>query len=174
MVAGAGQSEDLVPMQVPRSLLGEVSRLIADYYAAPTQTAPGSNTGTPAPEDADEVREGEWSVEDFRALIADGREGPQRAGRVLDVLAKHPDSRVSYSKLATGAGLTEMQLRGGLSGLTWFCNQRWPDHGTRGIWPMRKTWARTERDDKIGESQYTLPAVHARRWLRARHGDPSC
>jgi hypothetical protein len=154
---------------VPRSLVGAVSRLIADHDTAtdgPEVDASGPD-GAGEPEDVDEVREGEWGVEDFRALIADGREGPARACRVLDVLAAQPDVRVSYSELAEGTGLTEMELRGGLAGLTWFCNERWPGQGER-MRPMRKTWARTERADTIGEAQYTLPASHARRWLRAR------
>lgn len=150
--------EELVPVHVPRSLLGEVYRLIADR-------TPGQLHAEPAD---DHPAAGEWTVEDFQTLLADGRPAAYNSGRLLDVLAERPDTAVGLAELAAEAGLQLGEAKGALAGLTQICHEIWPDHGTNGIWPMRKVWRRVDRPGQQGEIHYIMTARYARRWLRAR------
>jgi AraC-like DNA-binding protein len=58
----------------------------------------------------------------------------QTVARALDILAKQPDTRVSYASLATQLGMEKKNLQGILSTFTRTMHQRYK----RRKWPM--TW----------------------------------
>lgn len=166
--------EELVPIPVPRSRVNEVYRLLASPPAEASPAASAAPALAGLPDDGTTEHDSstvQWTVEDFRALIADGKTGTFRCTKMLDVLARRPDEAVGLRELEQEAGLGHNEVRGAVSGMTHFCGLRWPDADSRRIAPWTKIGRRIDRDDQRGEFAYALTASRARNWLRARQGD---
>lgn len=108
-----------------------------------------------------------WSVEEFRKLMIEPLGSVQTIARALDILAKQPDTRVSYTSLATQLGIEKKNLQGNLSAFTRTMHRRYK----RRNWPMTWVEALTTEPGLKSEFFYTMTATVAERWLTARAHD---
>ncbi|MEV5007545.1 MULTISPECIES: hypothetical protein [unclassified Streptomyces] len=91
----------------------------------------------------------------------------QTVARALDILAQQPDTRVSYTSLATQLGMEKKNLQGNLAAFTRTMHR----HYKRRNWPMTWVEALTNEPGLKSEFFYTMTATVAERWLTARaHG----
>lgn len=106
----------------------------------------------------------EWTVEDFRRLAIEPLSSVQAVARVLDLLAKQPDTRVSYTALADHLDMERKNLQGNLAAFSRAVRK----HYKRRNWPMTWVEALTDEPGLKSEFFYTMGASVAERWLRAR------
>ncbi|MEU6896822.1 hypothetical protein [Streptomyces virginiae] len=114
--------------------------------------------------DSDTLPVVEWTVEDFRRLAIEPLGSVQTVVRVLDFLAKQPDTRVSYTSIANHLGMEKKSLQGNLSAFTRAVRK----HYKRRNWPMTWVEALTSEPGLKSEFFYTMNASVAERWTRAR------
>ncbi|MFB7617333.1 hypothetical protein [Kitasatospora sp. NPDC056181] len=164
-----------VMVPVPAEHVTKVYAFLAELAAGEVATtatpavspALPDGSGEPAPVDDGKLPVVEWTVEDFRRLMIEPLGSVQAVARVLDVLADQPDTKVSYTTLATRLGMEKKNLQGNLAAFTRAVHR----HYGRRNWPM--TWVESLTDEpglKV-EFFYTMSAGTAGRWLKARAQD---
>ncbi|MFF1416715.1 hypothetical protein [Streptomyces sp. NPDC058280] len=121
-------------------------------------------TNSTATSDGDSLPVLEWTEEDFRRLAIEPLSSVQAVARMLDLLAKQPDTRVSYSSIAHHLDIEKKSLQGNLSAFTRAVRK----HYKRRNWPMTWAEALTNEPGLKSEFFYTMSAPVAERWLRAR------
>ncbi|MFE5868656.1 hypothetical protein ACFQ6V_08380 [Streptomyces roseifaciens] len=153
-----------VSVPVPSQYVTQVYAYLAELTGA-TAATPSVSTVPPLDSpDGDPLPVVEWAVEDFRRLMIEPLSSVQAVTRVLDLLAKQPDARVSYTSLAHHLGIEKKSLQGNLSAFTRAVRK----HYKRRNWPMTWAEAPTSEPGLKSEFFYTMNATVADRWLRAR------
>ncbi|MGE7385909.1 hypothetical protein ACQKM2_10585 [Streptomyces sp. NPDC004126] len=161
--------QQFISVPVPSQYVTQVYAFLAELTGATSSLPPvpptgtGTSTSTDSP-DEDPLPVVEWTVEDFRKLMIEPLSSVQAITRVLDLLAKEPDTRVSYTSIANHLGMEKKSLQGNLSAFTRAVRK----HYIRRNWPM--TWADglTSEPGLKSEFFYTMNATVAERWLKAR------
>ncbi|OIK08048.1 hypothetical protein [Streptomyces monashensis] len=168
-----------ISVPVPSQYVTQVYAYLAELTGATAATSPVSTVPpvepplgpptTPSADssDGDPLPVVEWTVEDFRRLVIEPLSSVQAITRVLDLLAKEPDTRVSYTSLAHHLGMEKKSLQGNLAAFTRAVRK----HYKRRNWPMTWAEAPTSEPDLKSEFFYTMNATTAERWLRARAQD---
>ncbi|MFF3850069.1 hypothetical protein [Streptomyces sp. NPDC002328] len=161
-----------VSVPVPSQYVTQVYAYLAELAGTTAATPPVSGippvdppaNSTADSSDGESLPVVEWTVEDFRRLAIEPLSSVQAVVRVLDLLAKQPDTRVSYTSIARHLDIEKKSLQGNLSAFTRAVRK----HYKRRNWPM--TWAEALTDEPGLKSEffYTLSAPVAERWLRAR------
>ncbi|MGW2932605.1 hypothetical protein ACWDA7_12245 [Streptomyces sp. NPDC001156] len=160
-----------ISVPVPSQYVTQVYAYLAELTGTatpPVPPVPPAGTGSTAdsPEDG-KLPIVQWTVEDFRKLMIEPLSSVQTVARALDILAKQPDTRVSYTSLATQLGMEKKSLQGNLSAFTRTMHR----HYKRRNWPMTWVEALTNEPGLKSEFFYTMTATVAKRWLTARaHG----
>ncbi|MET9547043.1 hypothetical protein ABZY36_17260 [Streptomyces sp. NPDC006627] len=153
-----------VSVPVPIQYVTQVYAYLAELTGATTITPPVSTVPPLDSPDGDPLPVVEWTVEDFRRLMIEPLSSVQAITRVLDLLAKQPDMRVSYTALAQHLDIEKKSLQGNLSAFTRAVRK----HYNRRNWPMTWAEAPTSEPDLKSEFFYTMSAPVAERWLKAR------
>ncbi|MFE4331595.1 hypothetical protein ACFRQM_19875 [Streptomyces sp. NPDC056831] len=153
-----------VSVPVPSQYVTQVYAYLAELTGATATTPPVSTVPPLHSPDGDLLPVVEWTVEDFRRLMIEPLSSVQAIARVLDLLAKQPDTRVSYTSLAHHLDMEKKSLQGNLSAFTRAVRK----HYKRRNWPMTWAEAPTSEPDLKSEFFYTMNATVAERWLRAR------
>lgn len=164
--------QQFVSVPVPSQYVTQVYAYLAELSGAtavtpPVSTVPpvdheGASAATSP--DGDALPVIEWTVADFRRLMIEPLGSVQTVARVLDFLAKQPDTRVSYTSLASHLDMEKKSLQGNLSAFTRAVRK----HYKRRNWPMTWVEALTDEPGLKSEFFYTMNATSAERWLRAR------
>ncbi|MCX4395230.1 MULTISPECIES: hypothetical protein [unclassified Streptomyces] len=153
-----------ISVPVPSQYVTQVYAYIAELTGA-TAATPSVSTVPPVdPSDGDPLPVVEWTVEDFRRLMIEPLSSVQTIIRVLDLLAKQPDTRVSYTSLAQHLDMEKKSLQGNLSAFTRTVRR----HYKRRNWPMTWVEALSSEPELKSEFFYTMNAAVAERWLKAR------
>ncbi|MFJ2781267.1 hypothetical protein [Kitasatospora sp. NPDC087315] len=154
-------SQEFVSVPVPSQHVTQVYALLAEL--AGITTAPSAETAATPLEDG-EWPFVEWSVQDLRKLTQDALDSVQVVTGVLDILAKQPGQRVSYTSLVELLNVDRKRLRGVLSAFTRVVHK----HYGRRNWPM--TWVEAPSDgaDYKSEFYYTVSETTAARWREVR------
>jgi hypothetical protein len=164
-----------VSVPVPAQYVTQVYAYLAELSGTAPATPPVSpiapveppaRSTTDAPDD-DPLPVVEWTVEDFRRLMIEPLGSVQTVARLLDLLAKQPDTRVSYTNLASNLGMEKKSLQGNLAAFTRAVRK----HYKRRNWPMTWVEALTSEPGLKSEFFYTMNATVAERWLKARAQD---
>ncbi|MFD8936272.1 hypothetical protein ACFV0R_13640 [Streptomyces sp. NPDC059578] len=165
-----------ISVPVPSQYVTQVYAYLAELTGATATTPPVSTvppmeppidpkaTSTAESPDDDALPVVEWTVEDFRRLMIEPLGSIQTVARVLDFLAKQPDTRVSYTSLAKHLDMEKKSLQGNLSAFTRAVRK----HYKRRNWPMTWVEALTSEPGLKSEFFYTMNATAAERWLKAR------
>ncbi|MEV0533337.1 hypothetical protein [Kitasatospora sp. NPDC050463] len=158
-----------VSVPVPSQYVTQVYAYLAELTGATAATGttavpPAAPPAAGGPADDGRLPVVEWTVEDFRRLMIEPLGSVQTVARVLDILAKQPDARVSYTALATRLGMEKKSLQGNLAAFTRAVHQ----HYRRRNWPMTWVEALTTEPGLKSEFFYTVNATLAKRWLEAR------
>ncbi|MFE9120917.1 hypothetical protein [Streptomyces sp. NPDC007172] len=153
-----------VSVPVPTQYVTQVYAYLAELTGATATTPPVSTVPPMNSQDGDQLPVVEWTVEDFRRLMIEPLSSVQVIIRVLDLLAKQPDTRVSYTSLAQHLDMEKRSLQGNLSAFTRAVRK----HYQRRNWPMTWAEAPTNEPDLKSEFYYTMNTTVAERWLRAR------
>ncbi|MER7830116.1 hypothetical protein [Streptomyces sp. NPDC095602] len=74
----------------------------------------------------------EWTVEDFKSLIATDLPSVQQVAALLDILAREPERSYSTTAIVERLNLDRGQIKGALSAFTRHLHA----HYERGNWPM--------------------------------------
>ncbi|MEU6309814.1 hypothetical protein [Streptomyces sp. NPDC047014] len=161
--------QQFVSVPVPSQYVTQVYAFLAELTGATSSapSAPPTATETsPSIDSADEdpLPVVEWTVEDFRKLMIEPLSSVQAVARVLDLLAKEPDTRVSYTSIAKHLDMEKKSLQGNLSAFTRAVRK----HYKRRNWPMTWSEALTNEPGLKSEFFYTMNAATATRWLTAR------
>ncbi|MEU5124704.1 hypothetical protein [Streptomyces mobaraensis] len=155
------EQQQFISVPVPSQHVTRVYALLAEL--AGTTTAP-SVGGSAAPLEDGEWPYVEWSPQDLRKLAEDPRESVRVVTDVLDILAKQPGGRVSYTSLVELLDVDRKRLRGVLSAFTRVVHK----HYGRRNWPM--TWVEAPSDGAEFKSEfyYTVSETIAARWREVR------
>jgi hypothetical protein len=153
-----------ISVPVPSQYVTQVYAYLAELTGATTATPPVSTVPPLDSPDGDPLPMVEWTVDDFRRLMIQPLSSVQVITRVLDLLAKAPDTRVSYTALAHHLNIEKKSLQGNLSAFTRAVRK----HYNRRNWPMTWVEALTDEPDLKSEFFYTMSAPVAERWLTAR------
>ncbi|MEU6231597.1 hypothetical protein [Kitasatospora sp. NPDC047058] len=151
-----------VPVEHVTKVYGFLAELAGAGSAAPP--VPPAPPEGPGAADDGKWPVVEWTVEDFRRLMIEPLGSVQTVARVLDVLAEQPDTKVSYTTLATRLGVEKKNLQGNLAAFTRAVHR----HYRRRNWPMTWVEALTDEPGLKVEFFYTMSAGTAARWLKAR------
>jgi hypothetical protein len=160
-----------ISVPVPSQYVTQVYAYLAELTGTATPPVPpvspaGTSSTADSPDDG-KLPIVQWTVEDFRKLMIEPLGSVQTVARALDILAKQPDTRVSYTSLATQLGMEKKNLQGNLSAFTRTMHR----HYKRRNWPMTWVEALTNEPGLKSEFFYTMTATVAERWLTARaHG----
>lgn len=157
-----------VPSQYVTQVYAYLAELTGATAATPSvspvpPTGPATSSAADSPDD-DALPVVEWTVEDFCRLMIEPLGSVQTVARVLDFLAKQPDTRVSYTSLANHLGVEKKSLQGNLSAFTRAVHK----HYKRRNWPMTWMEAPTNEPGLKSEFFYTVNGTVAARWLKAR------
>ncbi|WP_405788218.1 hypothetical protein [Streptomyces sp. NBC_01367] len=161
-----------VSVPVPSQYVTQVYAYLAELTGATITTPPVSPVPPVVPEvsssaeppDGDTLPVLEWTVEDFHRLAIEPLGSVQTVVRVLDFLAKQPDTRVSYTSIASHLDMEKKSLQGNLAAFTRAVRK----HYKRRNWPMTWVEALTSEPGLKSEFFYTMNATVAERWLKAR------
>ncbi|WKV79540.1 hypothetical protein HBB06_16045 [Streptomyces sp. SNU607] len=93
----------------------------------------------------------EWTVENFRSLIATDLPSIQRVAAMLDLFAAEPERGYSTTALVERINLDRGQIRGTLAAFTRHLHA----HYGPGNWPMRFEWA-TDPDSTYAAEAFTV------------------
>ncbi|MEU4150462.1 hypothetical protein [Streptomyces sp. NPDC026659] len=156
-----------VSVPVPSQYVTQVYAYLAELTGATVATPPVSTVPPIGLQDGDPLPVVEWTVDDFRRLMIEPLSSVQAVTRVLDLLAKEPDTRVSYTSLARHLDMEKKSLQGNLAAFTRAVRK----HYMRRNWPMTWTEAPSSEPGLKSEFFYTMSAPVAERWLRARIQD---
>ena len=146
-----------ISVPVPAEHVAKVYALLAELAGTAAPVKPAGDT-------EDDWPHREWALTDLRALTADPMDSVQEICRVLDIMAKQPGQKVSYTALVNQLGVERKRLQGVLSAFSRVLHK----HYDRGNWPM--TWAEAPSDEPGFKSEYfyTLDETTAERWLQVR------
>lgn len=155
--------QQFVSVPVPAQYVTRVYALLADldHGANPQSPLPG---GTQGAEPGGKWPQRDWTVEDFRSLIATSLPSVQRIAALLDVLAAAPEQSFSTTAVVARLDFDRNQLKGALSAFTRHVHA----HYGRGNWPMRFVWGTDPDSDYEAEAFYQLDKVNAASWTAAR------
>ncbi|MGW8729163.1 hypothetical protein ACWGNF_24380 [Streptomyces sp. NPDC055808] len=165
---GQEAQQQFVSVPVPGQYVTQVYAYIAELTGAtavtpPVSTVPSVDSAADSP-DGDTLPVVEWTVADFRRLAIEPLGSVQTVVRVLDFLAKQPDTRVSYTSIANHLGVEKKSLQGNLSAFTRAVRK----HYKRRNWPMTWVEALTSEPGLKSEFFYTMSASVAESWTKAR------
>lgn len=161
-----------VSVPVPIQHVTQVYAYLAELTGATATTppvppvppvSPGTSPSADSP-DGDTLPVVEWTVEDFRRLAIEPLGSVQAVVRVLDFLAKQPDTRVSYTSIANHLDMEKKSLQGNLAAFTRSVRK----HYKRRNWPMTWVDALTSEPGLKSEFFYTMNATVAERWMSVR------
>jgi hypothetical protein len=107
-----------------------------------------------------------WTAEDLREIGNASQVSLQRITEVLDYLVAQPGEAVSLSQLAAAVGLTPSELRGALSALTRWMNNKFGSKYPH--WPIRCGPRATNKPGQTSEFYYWVEPSVAKRWLSLR------
>ncbi|KJS60702.1 hypothetical protein [Streptomyces rubellomurinus] len=155
------QEQQFVSVPVPIQHVTQVYAFLAEL--AGITTGPSAET-TATPLDDGEWPFVEWGVQDLRKLTQDALDSVQVVTGVLDILAKQPGERVSYTSLVELLNVDRKRLRGVLSAFTRVVHK----HYGRRNWPMTWVEAPSEGTDLKSEFYYTVSETTAARWREVR------
>ncbi|MFD4660326.1 hypothetical protein ACFWP2_32435 [Kitasatospora sp. NPDC058444] len=155
------EQQQFISVPVPSQHVTQVYALLAELAGT---TAGASKEGVSGPLEDGEWPFVEWSVQDLRRLTEDQLDSVQVVTRVLDILAKQPGGRVSYTSLVEALDVDRKRLRGVLSAFTRVVHK----HYGRRNWPM--TWVEALSDGAEFKSEffYTVNETIAMRWQEVR------
>ncbi|MFD4536261.1 hypothetical protein ACFWNL_14900 [Kitasatospora sp. NPDC058397] len=155
------QEQQFISVPVPSQHVTQVYALLAELAGVTTARSAG---GTAAPLEDGEWPFVEWSLHDLRKLTEDALDSVQVVTGVLDILAKQPGERVSYTSLVELLKVDRKRLRGVLSAFTRVVHK----HYGRRNWPMTWVEAPSEGAELKSEFYYTVSVTTAARWREIR------
>ncbi|WP_328398169.1 hypothetical protein OHS70_16490 [Streptomyces sp. NBC_00390] len=150
-------------MPVPAQHVTHVYALLAglDHPSKPDSPLPG---GTQGADPGGKWPKREWTVEDFKALIATKLPSVQRVAALLDLLAADPGRSFSTTAVVARLDCDRSRLKGALSAFTRHVHA----HYDRGNWPMQFVWGTDPDSDFEAEAFYRLDESNAASWKAAR------
>ena len=142
-----------VPVMVPKPLLAEVLRFIADRYDSPT-ASPVAEVATPT---------FVWPIEKLAKFSASRVKTVVIVSEVLDYLAERPDQPVPTSELAKATGHTYSGLRAAWVKLSRHLEKHYGDPA----WPLMSVRGPSV-DLPLRETYYRITGEQADRWKLVR------
>ncbi|MGK5642692.1 hypothetical protein ACSNOK_30920 [Streptomyces sp. URMC 126] len=155
------EQQQFISVPVPSQHVTQVYAFLAEL--AGTTTAPSAEE-TATPLEDGEWPYVEWTPQDLRRLTEDPLDSVRVVTGVLDILAKQPGERVSYTTLVELLGVNRKRLRGVLSAFTRVVHK----HYGRRNWPMTWTEASSDGTEFKSEFYYTMSETTAGRWREVR------
>ncbi|MEV7021263.1 hypothetical protein [Kitasatospora sp. NPDC093558] len=155
------EQQQFISVPVPSQHVTQVYALLAELAGI---TAAPAAEGITTPLEDGEWPFVEWSVQDLRRLTEDALDSVQVVTGVLDILAKQPGGRVSYTSLVELLEVDRKRLRGVLSAFTRVVHK----HYGRRNWPMTWVEAPSEGAEFKSEFYYTVSETTAARWREVR------
>lgn len=133
MIASSHDPDELVNVLVPRRLVPQVYRLLADGMS---ETAPTPSLLAPPPvQDDPQAEEKPWTREEITRLKKLIRTTTPRV--ILDLTSENVDQRISLREVERAAGRTYPQARADLAGFTQLVRRQFK----RDNWPFKVEWA---------------------------------
>jgi hypothetical protein len=158
------QDQRFISVPVPAQHVTRVYALLAELDLKEGEMSnplPGGTQGADPEETWPVV---EWTVEDFKSLIATDLPSVQRIAALLDILAGEPERSYSTTAVVERLNLERGQIKGALSAFTRHLHA----HYERGNWPMKWEWGTDPDSTYQAEAFYHLDKANAARWQEAR------
>lgn len=160
------EDSEFIWVPVPREFVTDVYTYIGELKGAGAAGSPAWQGKSPQGDG--QWQRDAWTVQDLRLLAGDGRDSVRTVAAILDILAKQPTERVSYSVLVDRLGTDRKQLRGALSAFTRVLHK----HYQREHWPMWWVEAASTEEGLKTEFFYWVSEAVAARWREARGEAP--
>ncbi|MER8099355.1 hypothetical protein [Kitasatospora sp. NPDC094016] len=156
-------NQQFISVPVPAQYVTQVYAFLAELSGAAAGPAVAASAEG-GPQEDGEWPFVEWTVQDLRRLTADPLDSVQAVTGVLDILAKQPGERVSYTSLVELLDVDRKRLRGVLSAFTRVVHK----HYGRRNWPMSWVEALSDGAEFKSEFFYTVSETTANRWRAVR------
>ncbi|SEE98377.1 hypothetical protein [Streptomyces sp. Ag109_O5-10] len=158
------RDQQFISVPVPAQYVTRVYALLAELDLREEEMSSPLPGGTQGAEPDENWPVEEWTVDNFRSLIATDLPSIQRVAAMLDLLAAEPERAYSTTALVERINLDRGQIKGALAAFTRHLHA----HYGRGNWPMKFEWATDPHSTYPAEAFYRLDKVNAARWREAR------